>query len=552
MNRTRFISTLGPSCFNRKSVSEMVKFGSVSFRLNTAHIEPGYVTKTKKLLSGTTIDGKLKPSIIVDLKGPEIRAKFSPGEILSIVKNKTYKIGDDGPADIILNPGEVVSQLDEGDIVLLSDGRVKMKVTGRNGERLMVKALNSGKIRNNARVNIPDKELNLGMITERDEVFLKEGIKEKVEFFALSFVQSVKNVEEFREKVEEYGGNQFVISKIETRTGLRNADGICRASDMIMVARGDLGVELPWQEISIVQKGLIHKAHSYGIPSIVATQILESMVENEVPTRAEINDISNAILDGADILMLSEETAVGKHPLQAVRVLNSVTKYVESKLSDYPEPEEFQGNRIAYAVAKSAKILSSDIRKDIVALTRSGSTVKMLSALRPFGKIYVLSDNADLLRKLYLYNNAYPLDLKIKGKCIEEITDEIIGSGIFPKGTMLVLTSGEPYFPFGGTNDVRCIVVGDFIGRGFATGPFCAGKATYGRDKKGDIFISSKPDDSIPQQSKGVLFTYRPPLYKVDSLVRDGKTVVSSVIFRRSPNEGEFLNIDPHTGIIYA
>ncbi|MEM3362986.1 MAG: pyruvate kinase [Thermoplasmatales archaeon] len=552
MNRTRFIATLGPSCFNEGIISEMVKLSAVSFRLNTAHIEPGYITKTKKLLRNITIDGKIKPSIIVDLKGPEIRARFNSAGDFSVIKNKTYSLGYDKSQDISLNIRETISQLEEGDTILLSDGKVKMKVAKINGDKLLVKALNSGKIRNNARVNIPDKELNLGMITERDEVFLKEGIKEKVEFFALSFVQSVKNVEEFREKVEEYGGNQFVISKIETRTGLRNADGICRASDMIMVARGDLGVELPWQEISIVQKGLIHKAHSYGIPSIVATQILESMVENEVPTRAEINDISNAILDGADILMLSEETAVGKHPLQAVRVLNSVTKYVESKLSDYPEPEEFQGNRIAYAVAKSAKILSSDIRKDIVALTRSGSTVKMLSALRPFGKIYVLSDNADLLRKLYLYNNAYPLDLKIKGKCIEEITDEIIGSGIFPKGTMLVLTSGEPYFPFGGTNDVRCIVVGDFIGRGFATGPFCAGKATYGRDKKGDIFISSKPDDSIPQQSKGVLFTYRPPLYKVDSLVRDGKTVVSSVIFRRSPNEGEFLNIDPHTGIIYA
>ncbi|MEM0195889.1 MAG: pyruvate kinase, partial [Thermoplasmatales archaeon] len=183
MNRTRFIATLGPSCFNEGIISEMVKLSAVSFRLNTAHIEPGYITKTKKLLRNITIDGKIKPSIIVDLKGPEIRARFNSAGDFSVIKNKTYSLGYDKSQDISLNIRETISQLEEGDTILLSDGKVKMKVAKINGDKLLVKALNSGKIRNNARVNIPDKELNLGMITERDEVFLKEGIKEKVEFF---------------------------------------------------------------------------------------------------------------------------------------------------------------------------------------------------------------------------------------------------------------------------------------------------------------------------------------------------------------------------------
>ncbi|MGC8645045.1 MAG: pyruvate kinase [Thermoplasmata archaeon] len=551
MNRTRFISTLGPSCFDRKSVEEMVKFGSTSFRINIAHVEPGYVTKTRKLLRGVTVDGKIGPSIIVDLKGPEIRAKFRGGKEFSVMANAIYTLGVGGSEDITLVPGSVISQLEEGDTILLSDGRVKMKVLAGKGEALKARARNSGTLRNNARVNIPDRELELGTITERDELFLNEGIKEGVEFFALSFVQSAKNVEEFRDRIEELGGDQFVISKIETRAGLRNADSICRVSDMIMVARGDLGVEMPLEEISIVQKNLIRRAHSYGIPSIVATQILESMIENEIPTRAEVNDISNAILDGADILMLSEETAVGKNPLKAVRVLYSVTRYVESRVTDYPEPEEFLGNRIAYAVAKSAKILSSETRKDIIALTKSGSTVKMLSALRPFGKIYALSNNSRLLSRLYLYNNTYPIDLKTKGNNVNEVTKEISDSGIFAKGTMLILTSGEPYFPFGGTNDVRCIIIGDFLGRGYVTGPGCSGKATYKHDGRGKIFVSLRPGDQIPKDVEAVIFSYRASMLLVDSLSKQGKTVVSSAILKRMPKEGESLTVDPLTGMIF-
>lgn len=551
MNRTRFISTLGPSCFDRKSVREMVKLGSTSFRINIAHVEPGYVTETRKLLKGIKVSGNIGPSIIVDLKGPEIRARFPGVKEFSIIGNKIYRVGEGGSADVILTPGDVISQLEEGDVILLSDGRIRMRVVSNDGNGVKVRARNSGVIRNNARVNIPDKELNLGAITERDEIFLREGIKEGVDFFALSFVQSAKNVEEFRGKIEELGGDQFIISKIETKTGLRNSDSICRVSDMIMVARGDLGVEMPLEEISVVQKNLIHRAHSYGIPSIVATQILESMIENETPTRAEINDISNAIFDGADILMLSEETAVGKNPIRAVQVLNSVTRYVESKVRDFPEPAEFLGNKIAYAVAKSAKILSSETEKDIVALTRSGSTVKMLSALRPYGKIFAITSNRRLLSRFYLYNDTYPIDIEIKGESVADITEEILASGLFEKGTMLIITSGEPYFPFGGTNDVRCVIVGDFIGRGYAAGPGCSGRVTYNPRGKGTIFISTKPGELIPEQMDGIIFSYRAPLSMMENLVKKGKTVVSSAIFRRMPEEGERITVDKHNGMIF-
>jgi len=552
MNRVRFIATIGPSSLDEKIISGMVRAGAVSFRLNTAHIEVNYIKKVKRIVRNIKVDGTISPSIILDLKGPEVRATFKGKSELNLIRGKIYKVGSGGSkSDIILNAASVVGQLGKGDKILLSDGKIQMNVTDSKDDIVYAKAMNEGLLRNNARVNLPDKELNLGSLTERDKMFLNEGIKEDIEFFALSFVQSAKNVEEFREEILEKGGDQFVISKIETGSGVKNIDRICKSSDMIMVARGDLGVELPLEEISMIQKEIIRKAHSYGIPSIVATQMLESMVENDEPTRAEVNDISNAILDNADILMLSEETAIGKHPLEAVETLNKVTKYVESRLYDYPEPQEFIGNTIAYAVAKSAKNMSSEVKADIIALTRSGSTVKMLSALRPRGKIYAVSGNDRLIRKLYLYHNTYPLPLDIRGNSIEEITDGIINSGHFKKGELLIVTSGEPYFPFGGTNDVRYIIVGNFIGRGASFGPSATGRITREEGKGEILVVDRKSKLDLGARNKAFLFAYPIKFSLIENLISEGKTVVTSVVFKKRPREGESVIIDSRTGIIY-
>lgn len=551
MNRARFIATLGPSSLDTRIISGMVKYGVTSFRLNSAHISPDYVSKVKSLLKEVKVEDSISPSIILDLKGPEIRAILREDEPLSIVKGGEYLIGK-GKGDFSFSIESIMLELKENDTILLSDGRIKLKVTENLDGLIKVRCENDGEIRNRARVNLPNKELNLGTLTDRDEVFLKEGIKEQVEFFALSFVQNEKNLDEIRKRISEMGGDQFVISKIETTSGVKNVDRICRSSDMIMVARGDLGVELPLEEVSIVQKDLIRKAHSHGIPTIVATQMLESMIENETPTRAEVADISNALLDNADILMLSDETAIGKHPLEAVSNLYHITNYVESTITEYKEPREFFGNRIAYSVARSAKMLSNSVDADIVALTKSGSTVKMLSALRPRGKIFVLTPNKRLISKLYLYNNTYPLDLDISDELSDDTLEILIQSGRFRRGEILIATSGGPYFNFGGTNDVKFLLMGNFIGRGKPSGPALEGRVTNNPAGDGEILIVYQPAD-IPSKThfKGLVFTYPVRNSIIQEFTVQGKTVLSSTILKRRPEEGEIIFINPATGIIY-
>ena len=553
MNRARFIATLGPSSTDLKVISKMVEHGVTSFRLNTAHTEEDSVSRVTSLLRKVEITKGFNPSVILDLKGPEVRLRFRNNDHVDVVEKQQYSIGSEKyKCDFFFNISSIADNLKDGDIILVSDGKIRLRVKSNDGKSVLVIAESSGSIRNNARVNIPGKELDLGVLTERDRLFIRKGIEEVVEFFALSFVQNRKNVEELRKEIREFGGDQYVISKIETHSGVKNIDDICSVSDMIMVARGDLGVELPLEEISITQKRLIARSHSFGIPTIVATQMLESMIESESPTRAEVADISNALLDDADALLLSGETAIGKHPVEAIEYLDRITKYVESGIMEYPEASEFRGNRIAYSVAKAAKILSNDIGKDIVAMTRSGSTVRMLSALRPRGKIYVISQDRRLISRFYLYNNTYPLDLNIKSSKFEGIVDEIIHSNHFRRGELLVVTSGEHYFPFGGTNDVRFVLIGNFIGRGYPLGKGMEGKVTYDPLSDGELLICEKEtSEELLSRFQGIIFTFNPLNSVVEQLVWSNKSVLISTSLKRRPSEKEMIYVDPETGIIY-
>ncbi len=551
MNRARFIVTVGPSSFSYDKMLSMIQNGALSFRVNTAHVEADYVTKVRRVLDEIIEDTKLFPSLLLDLKGPEIRIRFRGGERYDFVAGKEYEIGEGEGHDLFINQKGILSNLDKGDEILLNDGRIRMSLTSGGGETIKARSSDTGNIRMNARVNIPGKVLNLGSLTDRDREFVAAGIREGVEYFALSFVQDSKNVEELRNLIRELGGDQFIISKIETSSGVRNIESILRASDMIMIARGDLGVEMPLQEIAITQKNLIGKAHKYGIPSIVATQILESMVENETPTRAEISDITNAIIDNADILMLSDETAIGKNPIQSVNTLYEVTKYVESKIKDFPEPDEFYGNQVAYSLSKSAKIISEDIGADILVLTRSGNTVKMLSALRPKGKIYVITPSARMERKLSLFNNVFPVHIENLGNNLDGVMDEVKKLGIFRKGEILVTTSGEGYFTFGGTNDIRVEVIGKFIGRGYSKGKTVEGGVTYNPDGGGEILVTDQGRLPDNYEFRAVIFENRPLPSTVEHLLEKVNCVLVSTIFKNKPAEGEKVYIEARTGIIY-
>ncbi len=554
MNRARFISTLGPASFDYEKMEEMMTLGVATFRINTAHVEIDYISKVRKTIDEIkeNNDTEIIPSMLIDLKGPEIRMLTPLGENVQIIQDKEYQIYENGNENLVLNQKGILSTLSKGDTILVNDGRVTFSVLDNNEVYAKVLAINDGIIKNNSRVNIPGKILNLGSLTERDKEFINEGIKNEVEYFALSFVQESKNVDELREIIYEYGGDQFIISKIETSSGVNNIEGIIRSSDMIMIARGDLGVELPLKEVAVIQKRLIKKAHSFGVPSIVATQMLESMVNNETPTRAEVSDITNAILDNADILMLSEETAVGKYPVKAVEYLNDVVKFVESSIKDYETPDEFLGNKVAFSLAKSAKIISGDLESDILVMTKSGNTVKMLSALRPIGKIYVVTPNESLERKMSLFNNVYPIHISDYSGNYEDIIGRIKERGKFRKGKTFIVTSGEGYFIFGGTNDIRVEVVGEFVGRGYPNGESVEGKVTYDPNGEGDILISNSCEYlELHKMFKGIIFNCNPTNSVISSLLKETKCVLKLVSMKHNLEEGDNIFIDSRTGIIY-
>ncbi|WP_297218145.1 pyruvate kinase [Thermoplasma sp.] len=535
--KTKIVATIGPASRSADILKGMMENGLSLIRINSAHADIKDVEEITKLVR--SLDRNV--GVMIDLKGPELRTGEFNGGLLRIVSGTNYVMGK----DLVLNNMNALSSVQVGDKILMSDGEVSFEVV--KTDPFTIKALNDGVLRDRSRVNIPGRFIELGTITDRDRSFIKEGISQGVDFFALSFVQKSDNVNELRDFVMDSGGDQYIISKIETKSGLDNIEDIVRSSDGIMVARGDLGVELPLKEVVLAQKRIIKIAHEDGDFTIVATQVLESMVNNSSPTRAEISDITNAIIDNADAIMLSEESAIGKYPVQAVRTLKEVSDYVEERVT-FDSSYYFKGNTIAYSVARAAKILSDDIKSDgIVALTHTGSTVRMISSLRPKAMVYAATVSDNLARKLNIYFGVMPMHMEGDAEKLtfSEIMDHIARSGQFADGSKLVITSGDPYFTFGGTNDVKVAVVGKFIGRGYSFGESVNGTATY--NGNGDILVVE--DGKIPNKNfKAFIFTVDPKPSVIDSL--NGKTVVTKTRLVRKILEGERIFVDGNTGII--
>ncbi len=558
MPDTKIIATMGPASAHITVLEKMAKNGLSAVRINTAHAEPGYIASIKKMVDEVNKKLGTYIGVLVDLKGPELRTGEFPGGGFDVKAGSKYVLAPEGTkGDVFtINHPAILNSLSTNDLILMSDGRFRFRVVKSEGDSVTVKSLDSGKMRDRSRINVPGKYLDLGVLTERDMMFLREGIKENVEFFALSFVQKKENVEHLQKQIMMNGGDQLIVSKIETKSGLQNIKTISRVSDLVMVARGDLGVELPLEEVVVAQKKIIEESHKYGVPTIVATQMLESMVSSSSPTRAEVSDVTNAIMDNTDCLMLSEETAIGKFPVEAVEYLGKISSYVEEKVADFREPYEFLGNRVAYSIAKAAKVVAAEIEADgIVAFTKSGNTAKMISAVRPCVPIYTMVMDSHLGRKLNLFRGVRPV--KIDG-------DDYQGNDLYEtimsaekclklrKGSRLVITSGAPNFLFGGTNDVMVSTFGKFLGRGYPVGKSFRGKVA-GNHLKGDILIVND-DVSEPRDEfkiyRGIIFTGKASHDVMDSLNAMGISVLYNTKIKEKISEGDQIFVDGYTGII--
>ena len=410
MKKTKLICTIGPASMDKKTLRQMYKFGMNAARINTAH---GDFRQYRKMVDNVRSIGQIP--IILDIKGPEIR--FYMDKNLDNYNNFLIKKG----LEFVISDNKfktkgnfhfnynVSSKLRIGDKVLFNDGNLRTKVIKKKKGSIIVKALNHFLLRDGVGVNIINRSLNLPSLSNKDLKAISFAKKNKIEFIALSFTRDKNDIIGLRKKLGKSGID--IIAKIENFEGVKNIDDIIRYADGIMVARGDLGIEVPSEKVPIIQKDILDKSNISGKLDIVATQMLESMVSSPHPTRAETSDVANAILDGADCVMLSEETAIGSYPVEAVHHISKIAKEVEPRIV---EDFEFNNctdlsNSIAKAVEQMCRCLHID---KIVTLTESSYTARMIARFRPKIPVIAVTDDQMVRNQMEVYYGIVPVFMK--------------------------------------------------------------------------------------------------------------------------------------------
>jgi pyruvate kinase len=451
-------------------IRELILAGIDVVRLNfsygTHEQHKNWIITVRKLSSDLG-----KPvAILQDLAGPKFRVgniekgsiSLEPGSIFVLTNRKIT--GNEH--EVSVSYPDLTNALNVGDTILLADGSIGLLVKDKTATDLICEVTTGGILSSHKGINLPTSTLTLPSLTSKDEIDLEFGISQQVDFVALSFVRKAADIIRVKEIISAKKGNIPVIAKIEKPEALNNLEEILAVADGIMIARGDLGVEIPLEKVPFIQKMLITKANEMAKPVITATQMLKSMVENPRPTRAEVSDIANAILDGADALMLSEETASGNYPLEAVKVMDKIAQETEKTLP-YNEilrqKEYYKGETIPEAISHAACYLARDLGvKAIITLTRSGNTAKLIARFRPEQPIIALSPRIDTVRRLVLSWGVYPFLIK-EFINIEEIIKKAgeigIASQIVGSGERVVITGSLPLGVSGITNLIKAHVI---------------------------------------------------------------------------------------------
>lgn len=477
MKKTKIVATLGPSTSDIEVIKALIKAGVDGARLNFSHGSHDSHGQMIDKLKQAREELKKPVALILDTKGPEIRLKsFKDGSAL-LEAGKTFTITTDeveGSAKKVSTTYKGFPQdMKAGDKILLDDGLIELKVKEVKGNDIICIIINGGTIKDNKGVNVPDTYINLPSLTERDIEDIKFGIKMGIDYVAASFIRSAEDVKEIRRVLEKNGGDKIrIISKIENREGVKNFDAILSASDGIMVARGDMGVEINPEEVPVIQKELIRKSNIKGKLVITATQMLESMIHNPRPTRAEANDVANAIFDGTDCVMLSGETAGGKYPVQAVEMMARIAFVTEGAIDYHQTINSHKivsesDTSITDAIAYAACTISSDLKAAAIATaTNSGFTARMVSKFRPDCPIIALTEKEGIGRHLNLYWGVTPVFCRDFGSN-EEVTNKVLKSAenleMAQTGDSIVIVAGFPIGIAGTTNTIKVSTVGDVL-----------------------------------------------------------------------------------------
>lgn len=521
MRMTKIICTLGPAVDDEQILEQLILEGMDVARFNFSHgSHEDHQVRIDRIKNVREKLGIPVP-LLLDTKGPEIRlGKFEKGEVTLVEGNEFALINETilGTEErATVSHKELYNSVKIGTRILINDGLVAMEVIKIEGKDIHCKILNGGVISNNKGVNIPETDTHLPGITEQDIKDIKFGIQNDFDFIACSFVRKAANVKEVRKILKEFGGEDIkIISKIENREGVNNFDEILKVSDGIMIARGDLGVEIPTEEVPIVQKMIIEKCYKGGKPVITATQMLDSMIKNPRPTRAESNDVANAVYDGTSAVMLSGESAAGKYPIESVKTMVRIAKKAEEAIDFGKKLASMQfdmlgniTNAISYATCTTALQLNAAA---IISVTRSGQTARMISRFRPTCPVIATTDNPKALRQLFLSWGVFPV-LVDEASSIEEMFEtgvrKALDMNVVKQGDIVIITAGVPVGVSGTTNLLKVQTVGNIlvkgvgIGKGKITGQLCVCKSAEELNKNfkdGDIIVvQSTNNDMIVQ-----------------------------------------------------
>lgn len=578
MKKVKIVCTLGPACDSTETLGAMARSGMNVARLNFSH--GSYESHGRNLENIRTVERNLRIPLatMLDTKGPEIRTgglkgghpvHLVQGGIFSFVPEEVE--GDS--AKVTISYPQICSELKTGQDVFIDDGTLQLRVLEARGDSLLMNVLVGGELGEHKGVSVPGANLKIPTLTEKDRSDIRWGLDNGLDYIAVSFVRSRDDIMEVRRVMEELGGSMKIIAKIETSEAAESLQEIVEVVDGLMVARGDLGVELPAEEVPIIQKRMVDLGRSQGKPVIVATQMLDSMIRNPRPTRAEVNDVANAVLDGADAVMLSGETAKGIYPVQAVETMARIISRTEKEIRVWQRPSSLPpvaSQTVPDAVSHAAVTIADQMQaKVILSLTKSGSTARMVSKYRPSCPITGVTADPKTWRELALIWGVFPI---LTGKTHEDEREMVesgllatLAEGLASEGDIVVVTSGIPTGIAGTTDMVKVHTVGRIVVKGIslvrkeAFGPVVKGPTSAEarrKMQKGAVLVARQTDrdyvDVIRQASaviceEGGLTSHAAIL----ALEMGIPCVVSATDALKLLEDGMLVTVDGSRGLVY-
>ncbi|MEY3928003.1 MAG: hypothetical protein RJA97_1010 [Bacteroidota bacterium] len=467
MKRTKIVATLGPASSSDEVLKQLLEAGVNVFRVNFSHGAADEHRSTIRRIRGILKETGCNAAILADLQGPKLRvgvveegAVLVPGDRLTFTTEKC-----EGTKErVFMTYTQFPRDVRVGENVLLDDGKLVLKVVSTNGvDEVVAETIQGGPLKSKKGVNLPNTRVSLPCLTEKDLADLDVALEENVDWVGLSFVRNAADIHELRAILNERGHHAGIIAKIEKPEAVADIDAILEATDGAMVARGDLGVEVPMESVPIIQKMIVRKCIELAKPVIVATQMMETMIDSLTPTRAEVNDVANAVMDGADAVMLSGETSVGQYPVQVVQTMARIAEAAERECSfrgkEHKPVEElaerFISDTICYYAAKMANSVDANA---ICTLTFSGHSAQLISSFRPQSHIYAFTANYKLLNKLSLLwgvRGFYYDNMESTDATFVDITKQLKAEGLVESGDRIVQLASMPIEAKGTTNTIR-------------------------------------------------------------------------------------------------